>query len=371
LDSAQLQEEDAEFKRKRHERERRKGPFPEIPLYTVADAKASFPLFTPVRYGEAVPVGEGVSVSFHDAGHVLGSSMIKVGVSQKGENRTILFSGDVGRWDKPILRDPSVFIKTDYVVVESTYGNRLHEDLPDISDSLAQIINSTWKAGGNIVVPSFALQRAQEVLYYLNELLREDRIPHVMVFLDSPMAIAITEVFKRHSELFDKKMSQLVREKRSPFDFPGLRMVQTVDESKAINHISGTVMIIAGSGMCTGGRIKHHLVTNISRRESTILFVGYQAIGTLGRQIVDGARKVRILGQHYPVRARIVQIQGFSAHADRDELFTWLSGLKSAPRRVFVVHGEPEAAQQFGEFVREKTGWQISVPEYGTEALLD
>jgi len=371
LDSAQLQEEDAEFKRKRHERERRKGPFPEIPLYTVVDAKASFPLFTPVRYGEAVPVGEGVSASFHDAGHVLGSSMIKVGVSQKGENRTILFSGDVGRWDKPILRDPSVFIKTDYVVVESTYGNRLHEDLPDISDSLAQIINSTWKAGGNIVVPSFALQRAQEVLYYLNELLREDRIPHIMVFLDSPMAIAITEVFKRHSELFDKKMSQLVREKRSPFDFPGLKMVQTVDESKAINHISGTVMIIAGSGMCTGGRIKHHLVTNISRRESTILFVGYQAIGTLGRQIVDGARKVRILGQHYPVRARIVQIQGFSAHADRDELFTWLSGLKGAPRRVFVVHGEPEAAQQFGEFVREKTGWQISVPEYGTEALLD
>ena len=371
LDSAQLQEEDAEFKRKRHERERRKGPFPEIPLYTVVDAKASFPLFTPVRYGETVQVGEGVSASFHDAGHVLGSSMIKVGVSQKGENRTILFSGDVGRWDKPILRDPSVFIKTDYVVVESTYGNRLHEDLPDISDSLAQIINSTWKAGGNIVVPSFALQRAQEVLYYLNELLREDRIPHIMVFLDSPMAIAITEVFKRHSELFDKKMSQLVREKRSPFDFPGLKMVQTVDESKAINHISGTVMIIAGSGMCTGGRIKHHLVTNISRRESTILFVGYQAIGTLGRQIVDGARKVRILGQHYPVRARIVQIQGFSAHADRDELFTWLSGLKGAPRRVFVVHGEPEAAQQFGEFVREKTGWQISVPEYGTEALLD
>jgi metallo-beta-lactamase family protein len=371
LDSAQLQEEDAEFKRKRHERERRKGPFPEIPLYTVADAKASFPLFAPVRYGETVPVGKGVSASFHDAGHVLGSAMIKVKVGQKGENRTILFSGDVGRWNKPILRDPSVFAETDYVVVESTYGNRLHEGLPDIGDSLAQIINSTWKAGGNIVVPSFALQRAQELLYYLNELLREDRIPHIMVFLDSPMAIAITEVFQRHSELFDERMSRMVREKRSPFDFSGLKMVQTVDESKAINHISGTVMIIAGSGMCTGGRIKHHLVTNISRRESTILFVGYQAIGTLGRQIVDGARKVRILGQHYPVRARIVQIQGFSAHADRNELFTWLSGLKSAPRRVFVVHGEPEAARQFGEFVREKTGWQISVPEYGAETLLE
>jgi metallo-beta-lactamase family protein len=297
--------------------------------------------------------------------------MIKVEVTQEGGNRTILFSGDVGRWDRPILRDPSVFIETDYVVVESTYGDRVHEDSPDISDSLAEIVNSTWKAGGNIIVPSFALQRSQEVLYYLNELLNEDRIPHIMVFLDSPMAVAITEVFKRHSELFDKKMSHLMLEKRSPFDFPGLKMVQTVDESKAINHISGTVMIIAGSGMCTGGRIKYHLVTNISRRESTILFVGYQAIGTLGRQIVDGARKVRILGQHYPVRARIAQIQGFSAHADRDELLTWLSGLKSAPRRVFVVHGEPEAVQRFGEFVRERTGWQVSVPEYGAEALLE
>jgi metallo-beta-lactamase family protein len=371
LDSAHLQEEDAEFKRRRHEREKRRGSFPEIPLYTVADAKASFPLFTPLRYGEAVQIGEGVRASFHDAGHVLGSSMIKVEVSQEGGNRTILFSGDVGRWDRPILRDPSVFIETDYVVVESTYGDRVHEDSPDISDSLAEIVNSTWKAGGNIIVPSFALQRSQEVLYYLNELLNEDRIPHIMVFLDSPMAVAITEVFKRHLELFDKKMSHLMLEKRSPFDFPGLKMVQTVDESKAINHISGTVMIIAGSGMCTGGRIKYHLVTNISRRESTILFVGYQAIGTLGRQIVDGARKVRILGQHYPVRARIAQIQGFSAHADRDELLTWLSGLKSAPRRVFVVHGEPEAAQRFGEFVRERTGWQVSVPEYGAEALLE
>jgi len=337
----------------------------------VADAEASFYLFTPVRYGEVVQVGEGVSASFHDAGHVLGSSMIKVKISQKGGSRTILFSGDVGRWEKPMLRDPSVFLETDYVLVESTYGDRVHQDSPDISNSLAEIINSTWKAGGNIIVPSFALQRTQEVLYYLNELLSEDRIPHIMVFLDSPMAISVTEVYRRHSELFDKKMSQLVREKRSPFDFPGLRMVQTVDESKALNHISGTVMIIAGSGMCTGGRIKHHLVTNISRRESTILFVGYQAIGTLGRQIVDGARKVRILGQHYPVRAKVAQIQGFSAHADRDELFTWLSGLKSTPRRVFVVHGEPEAAKQFGEFVREKTGWQVSVPEYGTEALLE
>lgn len=371
LDSAHIQEEDAEFKRKRHEREKRRGPFPEIPLYTVDDAKASFPLFETVRYGEAVQVGDGVKATFHEAGHVLGSSMIKVTVSQEGDRRTIVFSGDVGRWNKPILRDPSVFNEIDYILIESTYGNRMHENSPNISDSLTEIANSTWKAGGNIIVPSFALERSQEVLYHLNELIIEDRIPHLMVFLDSPMAISITEVFKRHSELFDQEMSKLVRNNKSPFDFSNLKMVQTVDESKAINHISGTVMVIAGSGMCTGGRIKHHLVTNISRRESTILFVGYQAIGTLGRQIVDGARKVRILGQHYPVRARIAQIHGFSSHADRNELFRWLSELKKTPRRVFIVHGEFKAAQQFGIFLREKTGWNISVPEYGAETLLE
>ncbi len=370
-DSAHIQEEDAEFKRRRHERERRKGPFPEIPLYTVSDARASFPLFEPVRYEEVIQLGDGVRASFHEAGHVLGSSMIKVTVSQEGDHRAIVFSGDVGRWDRPILRDPSVFSEIDYVLVESTYGDRLHKNSPDISDSLAKIVNSTWKAGGNIIVPSFALERSQEVLYHLNELVLEDRIPHLMVFLDSPMAISITEVFKRHSELFDQEMSNLVRNNRSPFDFPNLKMVQTADESKAINHILGTVMVIAGSGMCTGGRIKHHLVTNISRRESTILFVGYQAIATLGRQIVDGAKKVRILGRYHPVRARIAQIHGFSSHADRNELFRWLSELKKNPRRVFVVHGESEATQKFGAFLREKTAWDISVPEYGAETFLE
>ena len=297
--------------------------------------------------------------------------MIKINVSQHGEQRTIVFSGDVGRWDKPILRDPSVFSKVDYLLVESTYGDRVHEDTPDISDSLAEIVNSTWKAGGNIIVPSFALERSQEVLYYLNKLLIGDRIPHLMVFLDSPMAVRITEVFKRHSELFDREMLRLVQQNRSPFEFPGLKMIQTVDDSKAINHISGTVMVIAGSGMCTGGRIKHHLVSNISRRKSTILFVGYQAIGTLGRQIVDGAKRVRILGQYYPVRARIAQIHGFSSHADRNELFKWISEIKGAPRRVFVVHGEDTAAKNFSDFLKEKTGWNISVPEYESEELLD
>jgi metallo-beta-lactamase family protein len=371
LDAAHLQEEDAEFKRKRHEREKRQGPYPEIPLYTVKDAEASFPHFVPVPYGEPVLIGAGLEATFHDAGHVLGSSMIKIMVSHQGELRTLLFSGDVGRWDRPILRDPSVFDKIDYVVVESTYGDRLHEDSPDIGDNLAKVINSTWKAGGNIIIPSFALQRSQEILYHMNKLLLEDRIPHLMVFLDSPMAINITEVFKRHSELFDKEMTRLIHQHKSPFDFPSLKMVQTVDESKALNHIKGTIMIIAGSGMCAGGRVKHHLAANVSQRENTILFVGYQAIGTLGRQILDGAKKVRIFGQQYPVRAKIARIHGFSSHADRDELFRWLEGLKGAPRKVFVVHGEPVAAQRFSQFLREKKGWEISVPEYGAEATLE
>jgi metallo-beta-lactamase family protein len=269
------------------------------------------------------------------------------------------------------LQEPNVFGKADYVLVESTYGDRLHEEPADISVPLAEIVNATYKAGGNIVVPSFALQRAQEVLYYMNDLLIQDRIPHLLVFLDSPLAIGITEVFKRHSELLDQKIAKLLRHKKSPFDFPGLKMVQTVDESKSLNHIIGTIMIIAGSGMCTGGRIKHHLVTNVSRPESTILFVGYQAVGTLGRQIVDGARQVRILGQQYPVKARIAQLHGLSAHADRNELLRWLSALAAAPRKVFVTHGEPEAAEQFGEFLRQKTGWKVSVPEYKAEVVLE
>ena len=371
MDAAHLQEQDAEFKRKRHQREGRKGPYPEVPLYTAKDATASFPRFSPVGYEETTKLGEGVEATFHDAGHVLGSSMVKVKVSRNGEQRTLVFSGDVGRWDKPMLRDPTIFEEADYILVESTYGDRLHEDQKGIETTLAEIINSTRKRGGNIVIPSFAFERAQEVLYYLNKLLLEDRIPHLLVFLDSPMATSITEVFERYPDLLDEDMVELMRQKKSPFDFTGLKMTRTTDESKVINHISGTVVIIAGSGMCTGGRIKHHLVNNISRHESTILFPGYQATGTLGRQIVDGAKDVRILGQKYPVKARIAQINGFSAHADRDELFRWLSGLKRPPLHLFVTHGEPEVAQYFADFMKERTGWEISVPKYQDEVVLD
>jgi metallo-beta-lactamase family protein len=371
LDSANLQQEDTEFKKKRHEKERRKGPYPEVPLYTIDDAKASFPLFSPVEYGKVLSIGKGVEATFYDAGHVLGSSMIEVRIRQNGEDRTILFSGDIGRWGKPILRDPTLFEEADYVLVESTYGDRSLEPLEDAANKLADVINTTVKSGGNIVIPSFALERSQEMLYYLNEFLIEDRIPHLMVFFDSPMAVSITEVFEHHPELFDKEMIRLMRQKKSPFDFRGLNLVRTAEESKAINRIKGTVIIIAGSGMCTGGRIKHHLVTNMSKKESTILFAGYQAVGTLGREIVDGAKQVRILGQRYPVRARVAQINGFSAHADRDGLLKWLSSLRRSPRRLFVTHGESSVSQHFAALVKDKTGWEVTVPEYQEEFLLD
>jgi metallo-beta-lactamase family protein len=297
--------------------------------------------------------------------------MLMLNVSQNGESRNILFSGDVGRRNRPILKDPTLFDQADYVIVESTYGDRLHEDGDKIADELAEVINSTVVAGGNIVVPSFALERAQENLYYMNELLTANRIPSILVFFDSPMAVSITEIFEHHLDLFDKEARDLIQQGKSPFDFPGLTRVTTTDASKAINNITGSVMIIAGAGMCNGGRIKHHLVSNISRPESTIMFVGYQAIGTLGRQILDGAKKVRILGQMYKVKARIAQLSGFSAHADRDELMYWLSAIKNQPRGVFVVHGEEEVAMSFAGLIKDKLGWKVSVPQYKDEVVLD
>ena len=371
LDAAHIQEEDAAYKRKRHQRQGRVGPHGDVPLYTQADAEACFPLFTPVTYGEEVRIASGVQAVFSEAGHVFGSSFINVNFQQNGDSRNVLFSGDMGREDRPILRDPESATEADYILVESTYGDRVHGRAEDIKPAIADVINSTKAAGGNIIVPSFALERSQELLYYINELLVEDAIPHVMVFLDSPMASAITKVFRKHPELFDHDMRRFIRKNGCPFDFEGLKFTDRTAESKAINHIKGTVMVIAGSGMCTGGRVKHHLVNNITRPESTIMFVGYQAVGTLGRRIVDGDTEVRVLGTNYPVKARIAQIPGFSAHADKEELLEWLGSLKRPPRKLFVVHGETSSAEAFGRFVREKTGWKVEVPDYQDEALLD
>ena len=371
LDSAHLQEQDAEHKKRRHEREGRKGKYPEVPLYNVEDAQNSFEQFQTVKYKELLDLGNGVTASYHDAGHILGSAMIAIDVGADGESRRIIFSKNIGRWDMPILRDPSTFDNADYIVMESTYGNRTHGAVADIENELKEVIDQTIEARGNIIVPSFAIERAQEVLYHMNNLLAEKRIPNVMVFLDSPMALKVTDVFRHHPELFDEETRELLASHTSPFDFPSLVPVESTDHSKALNYLGGTGMIVAGSGMCTGGRVKHHLVNNINRPESTILFVGYQANGTLGRQIVEGAEEVRIYREKYPVRAQIKQLQGFSAHADKNELLRWLSSIKNTPRKVFVVHGEEDSTHDFAELIEKEHGWNVAIPEYREEIPLD
>lgn len=371
LDAGKLQEEDAEFKRKRHKRAGYTPPRPVEPLYTMEEAQRCFGQFRPVGYHHPVRLGRGIEASFHEAGHILGASIIRIAVRQEGQERIIIYTGDLGRIGKPILRDPETFDRADYLLVESTYGEREHQTTEDIRQQLAEAVNRTWRAGGNIVVPSFSIGRSQEVLYYMNQLLLEDRIPHLMTFLDSPMAIRATRVFEKYSDLYDAEMTRLVLQNESPFSFKGLKLVESPRESKAINHIKGTVMIIAGSGMCMGGRIKHHLVNNITRPESTVLFVGYQAQGTLGRKILDGEPEVRILGQMFPVKATVAKVHGFSSHADRKEILQWLQNLKNKPRKLFLVHGEKESSEGFKDYLTERTGWDIGVPGYLDEAIID
>lgn len=372
-DSAKIQEEDAEYKTKRHKRAKYTPPRPVEPLYTIEDAEACIPMFSPVAYEQPLCVADDVEASFYEAGHIFGSSIIKVTVKFDGQSRTILFTGDLGRIGKPILKDPAIFEEADYVFVESTYGDRVHTSVEDTKEQLCDAVNTTYAAGGNIIVPSFSIERAQEVMYYMNELLMEDRVPNIMTFLDSPMAVRVTEVFKKHPELYDAEMTALMSQNESPFTYPGLKLVQSTRESKSINHIKGTIMVIAGSGMCTGGRVKHHLVNNIARPESAVLFVGYQAVGTLGRTIVDSMPndQVRILGEHFPVKANIVQVHGFSAHADKVEILTWLKHLKTPPRKVFIVHGEKESAHSFKDYLTEETGWDIMVPKYQDTVKVD
>ena len=366
LDAAQLQAEDAAFKRERHRKEGCRGPYPEIPLYTVEDAEAVKPHFSAVEYLNCVGINSDVEGCYYEAGHVLGSAVISINIRQDGKNHRIVFSGDIGEPHRPIIKDPALFHEAEYLVIEATYGDRTHEEHKNtaIQKQLRDCINKTVSAGGNIIVPSFALERSQEMLYHLNELLLRKEIPPVPVFLDSPMAIRITEVFKRHAELFDKEMMQRLRQGNSFFSFENLKMVQSVEESKAINNMKRSSIIIAGSGMVTGGRVKHHIINNIRRPESTILFIGYQAEATPGRILLDGAREIRLLGQMHPVRAHIEKIDGFSAHADRDGLLAWLADIHVPPRCVFVTHGEERAATSFAKVLNERTGWTVKVPQY-------
>jgi metallo-beta-lactamase family protein len=322
LDAAHLQEEDALYKAERHKREGRRGPFPEVPLYTTEDAEAVEPHFLAVEYTECVSINSSIEGCYYEAGHVLGAAAISISIKKDSKSHRNLFSGDIGETDRPIINAPAIFNEAEYIIIESTYGDRTHEEHKniDIQKQLRDCIKSTVSVGGNIVIPSFALERSQELLYHLNELFIRKEILQLTVFLDSPMAIRITEVFKRHAELFDKEMTQRLCQGDSCFNFENLKMAQSTEESKAIMREKKSSIIIAGSGMVTGGRVKHHIANNITRPESTILFVGYQAIGTPGRILLDGAKEIRLLGQVYPVKANIKKIDGFSAHADQDGL---------------------------------------------------
>jgi len=363
-DSAKIQAEDAAFKRKRHRKERRKGKYPVRPLYTLKDVGRALRLLEPVDYDEPVALGDGVSAVFRDAGHILGSAMIELSADDGGRRRRLVFSGDVGQWDKPLVRDPSLFAEGDYVVMESTYGTREHGPLCDIESRLGEIVGRTLDRGGKVVVPIFAIERAQEVIYHLGRLVDAGRLPRVPVFLDSPMAVEVTEVFRRHRDLFDAEAQAMLANHNSPLGFPGLVMVGSTEESKGINSLTGPAVILATSGMCTAGRIKHHLVHTISDAENTILFVGYQAHGTLGRQILEGNPKIRIHGRLREVRAAVERIEGFSGHADRTALLRWLAGFRQPPEQLFLTHGEEESSLTLARQVRDELGWKVNVPEY-------
>lgn len=364
LDAARVQEEDAAYKKKRHEKEGRRGPYPEIPLYTEPEVKEALKFLHPVPYMRPISIKGRVRACFHDAGHILGSSMIELFVREKKRHSKLVFSGDIGQRGKPLIQDPSVFAQADAVIMESTYGDRDHEDPADGESLLATIIEETIQAGGNIIVPVFAVERAQELLFHLSRLVREKRIQRLPVFLDSPMAIDVTEVFLHHRECLDEETLDLFRSGQSPFRFDGLRFTRTQAESRSINSFPEPCLIMAGSGMCTGGRIKHHLVHNISRPESTILFVGYQAEGTLGRQILEGQPRVRIFGEMREVKAQIREIQSFSAHAGRTDLLAWLSRFREPYPQVFLVHGEKKACQSFAALLKSQDRWDVVVPDY-------
>lgn len=370
FDTAKLQEEDALIKKKRHEREGRRGPYPEIPLYTVTDVEKALPLVEAVDYQMKINLSPDVQIVFHEAGHILGSSIIEVLARNNGQTNRIIFSGDLGQWDKPLVRDPETFSEADYIFLESTYGDREHDHPEQVGERLAENVNRVHRTGGNLVIPTFAIERAQELMYHLSKLIRKKKIPQLPVFLDSPMAVSVTNVFGHYLKYLDEEARQMFSSGQNPFDFPGLRLVQSFDESRAIEKVKSSSIIIAGSGMCTGGRIKQHLVNNIGRPESTILFVGYQARGTLGRQILDGQSPVRIYGQMYPVKASIDQIQGFSAHADHRQLRRWLSFFKRPPKTLFLTHGEKEAITHLAEEIKNELGWSVVRPEYLEEVTL-
>lgn len=364
LDSAHLQEEEAKWQTRKQARRRHKGK--EIkPLYTVLDALNSLDHFgRTAQYNEVIKLEEGIDITFLDAGHILGSACILLDLKEGNRQRKVLFSGDLGYNDRVILRNPTPPPKVDVVVMETTYGDRVHKELKPSIEELYKAITDTFRRGGNVVIPSFALERTQEILYYLREGVKAGVLPgSIQVFLDSPMAISATEIFRHHPECYDEDSCDLFTNGQDPFNFQGLHFVRETADSIALNRFKGGAVLIAGSGMCTGGRVRHHLKHNLWRQDCSVVFVGFASRGTLARRIVDGAKTVRIFGEDIPVRASIHTIGGFSAHADQNELLAWHEQL-GHPARTFLVHGEEDAMSTFAE---QLSGTEVLMPQLNDE----
>ncbi|MGI6038406.1 MAG: MBL fold metallo-hydrolase RNA specificity domain-containing protein [Limnochordia bacterium] len=359
-DSGYIQE--MEVERKNRKLSRAGKPLLE-PIYTAEDALAAMAQFREVEYDRYYQILPGLQARFTDAGHILGSAAVEIVVSGPGEEFRLVFSGDLGGWDRPIVRDPVTPTSPDWLIMESTYGNRLQPDKGGQLEELGQIINDTFRRGGNVIIPAFAVERTQALLYGLHKLVQGGIISPARIYVDSPLAIAATRIFMQHPAYYDEPTTQFAeRTGLSPFDIPGLVMTEKAEESMAINRVRSGAIIISASGMCEAGRIKHHLKHNLWRPECSVVFVGYQAQGSLGRQILDGNKVVRIHGEPVQVRAAIHDIEGFSAHADQRDLLRWVGTLAPKPKRVLLVHGEAEAREALSRLVTEEYGIPVELP---------
>ena len=360
LDSAHLQEEEAQFvEKKGYSRHK-----PALPLYTVAEAQTALAQFREIPRADSFTISPQFSVRPHDAGHILGSSWLELTITENGKQILVVFSGDVGRYDQVILKDPEPPSRADYLLCESTYGDRDHPP-GSPEDALADVINRVAKRGGAVVVPSFAVGRTQTLMYFLKELQDQQKIPNLPVYVDSPMAISVTSLYESHREDHDLDFTREESAQQDPLNVANVHMTRAVEDSKKINDVVTPCIILSASGMATGGRILHHLAKRLPDSRSAVLLVGYQAEATLGRQLQDGAKLVKIFGEMVPVRAEVVDLPQLSAHAGRSELLRWLSGIKAAPKMTFLVHGEPAALQSFRGAIDAQYHWPITIPVYG------
>jgi len=360
-DSAHIQEADIVFVNKRR---RRQGLPPKEPLYTLEDAEQTISRFVPVDYDQPVEVA-GLRATYRDAGHILGSAMILL---EDESGRTLAFSGDLGRKGLPILRDPYPLEGADTLLLESTYGNKVHEPIEETVAKFEAVLRAAIEKRGKIVIPAFAVGRSQEIVYELHNLIRDGRIPSIPTYVDSPLSLNATEIFKRHPECYDEETKHLLNQHEDPFGFARLKYIRSVEESKALNEQEGPMIIISASGMCEGGRILHHLANTIGDPRNTILIVGFQAEGTLGKKLVDQETRVKIYGEEYQRRAPVVVLNGFSAHADRNDLLGFVSGMKRKPGRIFVVHGNEEQSRALEEGLRSLGLPDVHRPQRGEEA---